>query len=143
MLKSKDYTCRCAVRANLSRRILPHITENDAVSMVHGLLTAKLNAARVALSTAEERNILANARNRELSKTLLDLADEAKALSKEDIQDPQLRDKVTAVEREVKESKRRLHTLKGILSGMIVGSGINWAENEMLRELVMDDEDDG
>jgi hypothetical protein len=84
----------------------------------------------------------ANERNRGLAKTLVALAEGAKSESTEDIEDPQLREKVNAVEKEVKESRRRMLNLKGILSGMIVGSGINWAEDEVLRELVMDDEDD-
>jgi hypothetical protein len=32
--------------------------------------------------------------------------------------------------------------LKGILSAMIVGSGINWAADQALTKLVMDDDDD-
>jgi hypothetical protein len=35
-----------------------------------------------------------------------------------------------------------MKTLKGILSAMIVGSGINWAADESLTDLVLDDEDD-
>jgi hypothetical protein len=35
-----------------------------------------------------------------------------------------------------------MKTLKGILSAMIVGSGINWAADGSLVDLVMDDEDD-
>jgi hypothetical protein len=46
------------------------------------------------------------------------------------------------VEKELKDSRRRMKTLKGILSAMIVGSGINWAADGSLVDLVMDDEDD-
>jgi hypothetical protein len=35
-----------------------------------------------------------------------------------------------------------MKTLKGVLSAMIVSSGINWAADESLTELVLDDEDD-
>jgi hypothetical protein len=129
--------------AHIHRRILPLIAENDIVSMVHGSLAAKLTATTPALSIAEEGNIAAKKRNSELSKELLALADDVNAQATQDIEEPRLREKVQAVERNVKESKRRLRTLQGILSGMIVGSGINWANDEVLRELVMDDEEDG
>lgn len=125
------------------RRVLPLITENDALSMVHGSLASKLAAAIRALSEAEKGNIAANRENRELSQTLLALAEEMKAQSTEDIEDPQLRERVRAVEKDVKESRRRMRTLKGILSAMIVASGINWAADEALQELVMDYEEDG
>ena len=125
------------------RRLLPLITENDVVSMLHGELSSKLASTMRAFSAAEESNISANDRNSQLAKTLLELADEARAQSTEDIENPRLREQVKAVEKGVRESRRRVQTLKGILSGMVVGSGIDWAEDEVLRELVMDDEEDG
>ncbi|KAH6872948.1 centromere protein H (CENP-H)-domain-containing protein [Alternaria rosae] len=124
------------------KRILPLVTENDAVCMVHGSLTSKLASANKSLSVAEQNNIVANQKNRELAQTMLALAEEMKAQSVQDIEDPQLRQRVDAVDKELKDSRRRVTTLKGILSAMIVGSGINWAADEGLTELVMEDEDD-
>lgn len=71
---------------------------------------------------------------------MLGLAEEMKLQSAKDIEDPQMRDQVQAVEREASQSRRRVKTLKGILSAMIVGSGINWSADEELTELVLDDE---
>ena len=110
--------------------------------MVHGNLASKLASITKAMSTAEQGNIVANDRNAQLAKEMLELAEEARAQSTDDIDNPRLRERVKEVEKNVRESRRRAKTLKGIVSGMIVGSGINWAENEELRELVMDDEDD-
>jgi hypothetical protein len=118
------------------------ITENDTVSMVHGSLASKLLSTQQAISTAVQANIVANRKNRELSAVMLALAEEMKAQTAKDIEDPRLRDQVGAVEKELKDSRRRMTTLKGILSAMIVGSGINWAADKTLTELVMDDEDD-
>ena len=119
------------------------ITESDTVSMVHGTLAAKLTATAQALASAEQKNIAANQKNRELSQTLLALAEDMKSQSAEDITDPNLRSQVRKVEQEVKESRRRSKTIKGILSAMIVGSGLNWAADDVLRDLVMDDDEDG
>lgn len=110
--------------------------------MLHGSLTAKLASMTHALSDAERGNIAANAKNSDLSRTLLVLAEEMKAQSTEDIENPRLRDQVKAVEKEVKELRRKAKILKGLVSGTIVGSGINWADDEVLCELVMDDEED-
>lgn len=111
--------------------------------MLLGSLAAKLASTTRALSAAEQANVAANQKNRELSETLLALAEEMKTQSTEDIEEPRLREKVKAVEKDVKEARRRMRTLKGILSATIVGSGINWAADPVLRELVMDDEKDG
>jgi hypothetical protein len=126
----------------LCRRILPLVTENDTVSMIHASLSSKLAHATRSLCTTEQSNMVANQRNRELAETMLALAEEMKTQSVRDIEDPQLRQRVDAVDKELKDSRRRVKTLEGILSAMIVGSGINWAADEDLTELVMEDEDD-
>ncbi|KAH8732363.1 centromere protein H (CENP-H)-domain-containing protein [Phaeosphaeriaceae sp. PMI808] len=125
------------------KRILPLITENDTLSMLHGSLTTNLVSTQRAISAAEQANVIAIRKNRELSATMLSLAEEMKTQSAKDIEDPQLRDQVDAVDKGLKESMRKTRTLKGILSAMIVGSGINWAADEELTELVMEDEEDG
>jgi predicted nucleic acid-binding Zn-ribbon protein len=117
--------------------------DNDTVSMVHGSLASKLVVTQRATSTAAQANAVASRKNRELAATMLSLAQEMKAQSAKDIEDPRLRDQVSAMEKELRESRRRMKTLKGVLSAMIVASGINWAADEGLTELVMDDEDDG
>src|SRR5690242_15903060 len=109
--------------------------------MVHGRLAAELTSSTRALDAVEQANIVANRKNRELSKTMLGLAKAMKSQSAEDVDDPRLREQIKAVEKELKDSRRRMKTLKGILSAMIVGSGINWAADRSLTELVLEDED--
>jgi uncharacterized coiled-coil DUF342 family protein len=125
------------------RRLVALMTENNTVAMIHGAQTAKLTSTTRALGATEQENMVANRKNRELAQTMLDLAEEMKAQSVQDIEDPQLHSQVDAVDKQLKESRRRVKTLRGVLSGMIVGSGINWAADEGLTELVMDDEEDG
>ena len=121
---------------------MPLIVESNVVSMLHGSLAAKLISNTHALSATERRNITANRKNSELSQTLLALADELKVQKLEDIENPELRDQVKAAEKEVKELRRKTKSLKGLVSGTIVGSGINWADDEVLCELVLDEEED-
>ncbi|KAJ4314167.1 hypothetical protein N0V94_006580 [Neodidymelliopsis sp. IMI 364377] len=124
------------------RRLLPLITEYNTVSMLQGSLASNLASSTRSLIEAEQENVVANKKNRELSKTMLALAETIKTQSADDVEDPRLREQIRSVEKELSESRRRTKTLKGILSAMIVGSGINWAADENLTELVMDDEDD-
>lgn len=130
-------------RLTVGRRMLPLITENDAVSMLHGMLASKLSTATRALGAAEQGNMASNKENRRLSVAVLELAEKVKAQSIDEIGDPLLRQQVEKADQSVKTSRRRTKILKGILSAMIVGSGINWAADEALHELVMDNEEDG
>ena len=41
-----------------------------------------------------------------------------------------------------KRSKAKWETMKSITSAIVVGSGVNWAEDEELVALVLDDSDD-
>ncbi len=138
-------SCTSVVRENeliSARRLLPLITENNTIAMVHGHLASKLTSSTRDLVAAEQANITANQKNRELSKTMLTLAEATKSQSADDIDDPKLREQVRLVDKELKDSRRRMKTLKGILSAMIVGSGINWAADKNLTELVLEDDDD-
>jgi len=124
------------------RRLLPLITENDAVSMLHGAHTAKLASTTRALGTAAQANMAVNRENRELARTVLALAEDAKARSSNDIEDARLRGQVDAVDRALREARRRARTMKGVLSAMVVGSGINWAADAGLTALVMEEEEE-
>lgn len=125
-----------------ARRLLPLIKENDTIAMLHGHLASKLASSTRALVAVEQANIVANQKNRDLSKAMLTLAEAIKSQSAEDIDDHRLRGQVRVVDKELRDSRRRMKTLKGILSAMIVGSGINWAADESLTELVLEDDDD-
>ena len=110
--------------------------------MIHGHLASKLASSTRFLVAMEQANIVANQKNRELSETMLALAEAVKSQSADDIDDQRLREQIKTVEKGLKDSRRRMKTLKGILSAMVVGSGINWAADGSLVDLVMDDEDD-
>ncbi|KAF2727971.1 hypothetical protein EJ04DRAFT_538671 [Polyplosphaeria fusca] len=128
--------------ASAEKRLLPLVTERDTVSMVHASLASKLSATSKALRLTEKANLEANAVNKDLSQTILALAEEMRTQSLKDVEDPDLHKRITAVEKDARKSRRQMKVLKGVLANMIVGSGIDWAEDEVLRELVMDDEED-
>ncbi|OCL08197.1 hypothetical protein AOQ84DRAFT_376979 [Glonium stellatum] len=124
------------------RRLLPLIKERDVISMVHSSLAAKLSSTLGALATAEKNNLAANEKNKELAQTLFALAEEMKSQSTEEIEDPNLRAQLQELDSRVRMARRRWRIMKSVVAGMVVGSGINWASDATLRELVMDDEDE-
>ncbi|KAF2086795.1 hypothetical protein K490DRAFT_16240, partial [Saccharata proteae CBS 121410] len=123
------------------RRLLPLVNERDVLAMLHAGLTSKLGSDLIALSKAEQANIAANQKNCELAKTLLDLAERTKTQTTDEFQDARLRAQLEDLDSQLRVSRRRWRTSKGVLSGVIASSGIDWASDEALRELVLDDDD--
>lgn len=61
---------------------------------------------------------------------------------REDIDDEVLRAQLSELEAEYKKRKAKWETMKSIASAIIVASGVDWAEDDTLRALVLDDSDD-
>ncbi|KAK8246886.1 hypothetical protein HDK90DRAFT_24130 [Phyllosticta capitalensis] len=53
-----------------------------------------------------------------------------------------LKEELEAAEREMRDARRRWRVMKGVAAGVVVGSGVDWAEDEGLRGLVMGADDD-
>ncbi|KAK8199804.1 uncharacterized protein BKA78DRAFT_13148 [Phyllosticta capitalensis] len=53
-----------------------------------------------------------------------------------------LKKELEAAEREMRDARRRWRVMKGVAAGVVVGSGVDWAEDEGLRGLVMGADDD-
>lgn len=82
-------------------------------------------------------------KNAELAKEMLALAEEFNTQRKEDVKDAKVRAQLDELEQSVKTSRQRWRIMKGTISGVIAGSGVDWASDKVLRELVLDDDGDG
>jgi ABC-type protease/lipase transport system fused ATPase/permease subunit len=123
----------------MGRLLFPLLNRRDVLSLTHENLTNKVSATEEALSRAEVENMKATRRNQELAQTLLGLTNNAKS-RRDDIDDEKLKDKLEVLERENKLRGTRRRILKNVVGSVIVGSGVDWASNEELCDLVMDDE---
>jgi hypothetical protein len=82
--------------------------------------------------------------NTELATTMLALAKEAAIQNKESINDPKARQQLDELEVSMKTSRQRWRIMKETASATIVGSGVDWARNPKLLEIVLgSDGDDG
>lgn len=112
------------------------------MSMLHTTITSDIASTTKALSTAEQSYIVANKSNQQLTESLMTLAGDTKTHRSDDVQDPQLRSQLEALNNEARAAKRKWRTIKGVVSRVVVGSGISWAQDEALTTLVLDDEDE-
>jgi Centromere protein H (CENP-H) len=125
-----------------SRELLPRIHRRDLLSIAHTNLSSSLSNSSATLTNLETENILTSRRNVGLTKTLLDLVDEAKSQDKEYIQDQKSLSQLEVLEKELQFRRSRWRTMKNVVSAVIVGSGIDWVRDARLRQLVIDDEDE-
>lgn len=90
----------------------------------------------------ESEHIILARKNVELTTSMLKLAEEASTLNKEDIKDPELRAEIDQLEEGLRTSRQRWKIMKNTTSAVIAGSGVDWARDSTLRELVLDNDDD-
>lgn len=87
-------------------------------------------------------NIITGRENIELATQMLALAKETSSQGKESIQDSEVRAQLDELERDMKKSRQRWRIMKNTTSAVIVGSGIDWARDPELLEIVLDDDED-
>ncbi|GKZ18796.1 hypothetical protein AbraIFM66951_009498 [Aspergillus brasiliensis] len=93
------------------------------------------------LSSLEVENSQIHRQNQELVRELLALTEDDESW-REDLEDTELKAQLDQVDADRRKSKAKWETMKNIASGMVVGSGVNWAEDERLTALVLDESDD-
>jgi len=93
------------------------------------------------LTATETERIITFRINQQLTTDLLGLTDQLKAQGIDEISDPELRQTLVKLQGDTKEAKRRWRIMKSLVSAVIAGSGVDWAHSDILRDLVLDDED--
>ncbi|RAL15411.1 centromere protein H [Aspergillus homomorphus CBS 101889] len=117
------------------------INRRDVLSIVHENLNAMQTATFRKLTGLEVENIQLHQKNQELVRELLSLREDDESW-KEDLDDPELQGQLEQLETDHRKSKARWEVMKSIASAMVVGSEVNWAEDETLTALVLDESDD-
>ncbi|OBT83315.1 hypothetical protein VE02_07954 [Pseudogymnoascus sp. 03VT05] len=124
----------------IERDLLPLIQQRDDVSTELAATAAQVLAAREALTAVEAERVVLARSNTELAGRMVGLAEEVEGQKKGDITDPEMRVKIEEMEREVRRSRQRWRLMKGVASGVVAGSGMDWARDEKLRALVLEED---
>ncbi|KAI9050885.1 hypothetical protein LZ554_005002 [Drepanopeziza brunnea f. sp. 'monogermtubi'] len=120
--------------------LFPLIQKRDQLATKLTQLSTEARSARDELTKVEVENAILVRHNAELATTMLALAEEADTQRKEDIQDPELRHQLDELEAEMKRSRQKWRIMKGTASAIIAGSGVDWARNPDLLDIVLDNE---
>ncbi|KAH8599062.1 centromere protein H (CENP-H)-domain-containing protein [Bisporella sp. PMI_857] len=122
----------------IEQDLLPIVQQRDNSSATLSELSSKTLLMQSELTKVESERIVVARQNLELASAMLSLTDEMKAQRKEDIHDEKVRRQLEELEEAVKISRQRWRIMKGTASATIVGSGIDWARNPKLLEIVLD-----
>ena len=123
------------------RALLRLINRRDVLSLAHENLHTAHSATVRQLSNLEVENRQIHEKNRELVRQLLDLTGPDGSW-RDQLEDQDLIAQLNALDADQQKSQARWDAMKNIASAVVVGSGVNWAEDEKLRALVLDEADD-
>ncbi|KAK6348397.1 hypothetical protein TWF718_006193 [Orbilia javanica] len=120
-------------RTKLETDLLPILTNRDLLSTTLIHLSSQLSALQESHKNASIKLL-------SLTKSNESLAEQLKQLSIENevSENNTTNERLIAAKGEAMKAQRQCRTLKGVLQGIIAGSGINWAEDDALRELVLE-----
>jgi ABC-type phosphate transport system auxiliary subunit len=110
--------------------------------MVHATLTSKMQTIHQKIAKLEQENIEMIDSNKQLAQRMLVLANDASAEKIEEVMDARLRKQLQTLEEECLRARREWRVLKSVVVGIVAGSGVDWATDPKLLEVVLDEEDE-
>lgn len=90
--------------------------------------------------TVEGQRLRLNRKSVDLASEMLSLVEKTHKAKEESITNLEQVEEIARLEREVKASRQRWRVMKGTASAIVAGSGVDWARNEELRNMVLDDD---
>ncbi|KAG8164647.1 hypothetical protein KVR01_004922 [Diaporthe batatas] len=130
----------------IEQDILPWVQARDSASRDVAKQSAAAKQVLAQLTDAESEALRAARRNRELAAEVLRLAREADrgraggAAGPGGGGDPAAEAQIAELEGRLAASRRKWRVMKGTASGIVAGSGVNWAADPVLRDVVLDPE---
>lgn len=131
----------CSPRLIIDRALLGLVNRRDVLSLAHENLNAAQNSALRKLSDVEVENLQLHRENKALVQELLSLTKDDESW-RERLEDAELKAQLDQVRIDYKKSKAKWDTMKSVASAIVVGSGVDWADDEDLVSLVLDETDD-
>ncbi|KAH7269807.1 centromere protein H (CENP-H)-domain-containing protein [Fusarium redolens] len=127
--------------ALVERKLLPYIERRDDTSISVATQAAETNKVLSALTTVQSNTLRKSRENVTSAAELLELAEQAR-LKKRMPPNSKMMQEQEELEAEAKASKQRWRVMKGVASGIIVGSGIDWVHDDELQDVVLDPEEE-
>lgn len=124
------------------RDLLPYIQQRDEAAIDVAKLASATGELRGQATRAQSEALRATRQNVTLAAEVMDLVAQIKEKKSGYMRDEKTQQGIQRLEDELKSSRQRWRIMKGITGGVVAGSGVDWARDETLRDLVLDPEDD-
>lgn len=124
------------------RALHPLIDRRDTLEIAHTNLSSTLQTLLKEAAMLSADNIRAMEKNRALTATLLVLAKKVQAQRDEIMMDPRFSAQLDGLRIDAATARQRWRIMKSVVAAVIAGSGVNWARDDTLRDLVLDDENE-
>ncbi|KAH8650154.1 centromere protein H (CENP-H)-domain-containing protein [Xylariales sp. PMI_506] len=125
------------------RDLFPVLAQRDGTSITLAQQSTSMRQDLDELANVESQSIRLARQNVGLASELLSLAEETKQHKAESINDPEQVAEIARLEQDVQASRQRWRVMKATSSAIVAGSGVDWAKDDILRGIVLDDDDDG
>ncbi|KAL9484783.1 hypothetical protein ACSS6W_003572 [Trichoderma asperelloides] len=133
---------RYRLRNDAIEDLFPYVQERDETSISVAQHAESVTKLRDDLTKVQVQSLRVCRENMELTSELFALAEQAKQKKAVRVDDPRVQQEMEKLTREVKTSRQRWRVMKGVASGVVAGSGVDWAKDEDLRNIVLDPEDE-
>ena len=123
-----------------SRALHPLIDRRDTLEIAHANLSTTLQTLLKEAAILSADNLRAMDKNRALTVTLLALAKKVQAQRDEVTKDPKFGAQLDEARNEAATARQRWRLMKSVVAAVVAGSGVDWARDDTLRDLVLDEE---
>ena len=135
-------TC-CYPSTNIYIRALcPLLDRRDILGIAHTNLASSLQSLLEKTNDAEAEILRIMEQNRTLTADILEISEKIHVQRAEALADAGLNMHLEQCRAETTIAKKRWRMMKSVVAAVIAGSGVDWASSDVLRDLVIDDEDE-
>ncbi|KAK3362828.1 centromere protein H (CENP-H)-domain-containing protein [Lasiosphaeria hispida] len=121
--------------------LLPYIQQREIAAVEAAMHSSNSQQARGRLAELEVETRQISHQNVDLAAEVLRLAEKTHQNETATVDNERLKRETVSLEHELKTSRQRWKVMKGTASAIVAGSGIDWARNERLRDMVLDSAD--
>lgn len=132
-----------SVYSGFYRDLLPVLTERDSTSITLAQQSTALRQITEEVIVVESQSLRLSRQNVDLAAQVLALAEQTNQQKNAAIRDQEQAEEITELEKDVKSARQRWRVMKATASAIIAGSGVDWAADDQLRSIVLDEDDDG
>ena len=118
------------------------IDRRDTLEIAHTNLSSTLQTLLKEVATRSADNIRAMEKNRALTATLLALAKKVQTQRDEVARDLRFGEQLDESRVDAATARRRWRIMKSVAAAVVAGSGIEWARDDTLQDLVLDEENE-